>query len=178
MNFATVAFAAPAAVSSFLGVREPSARPSCPRTTSLSMQITVPAPFSAEPTTLRNRAVFARNQGREPTIHASFDSDLAGTGARVDDPAFASMALRALLGNSHVYESEDAMYKPIFARFAGSKDVRELVRDVAKSEGFRSRFLEKNSSVRFVEICFKVRIALQRCGKFVSHFARHVSTNG
>lgn len=116
------------------------------------------SPTSSEASTLRNQGTFDRNQGRESRCFRGFTSDLRATpqGARVGSPDFAAIALRQLFGNAHLYESETSQMTPILVRFELNGDVRELVRDVAKSESFRKRFFDPNTSIRFVEICFKL----------------------
>lgn len=129
---------------------------------------TAPQPNLADASTTRNQAVFRRSHGRESYSAASYLSDLeAASSAKVNVEAttsyaprtgsadFASSAIRSLLGNAHVYESEGAALTPIVTRYETTGDVRELVRDVAMSDAFTSRFLEGNNKTRFVEICFK-----------------------
>lgn len=144
------AFAAPAALPAH-------ATPHTPATCAPRMSaVAVPRPTLAEPSGVRGRSVLRRSQGREATTAAPFDSDLSGRGLRSGAPGFAHAAIRALLGNAYVYESEEDAFAPVVGRYVVSGDVRELVRDVAMSDGFVQRFMARNNSVRFVEICFKV----------------------
>jgi Phycobilisome Linker polypeptide len=118
--------------------------------------VTVPRPALGDPSATRTRSAYRRAQGREVTSGPDFTSDLSGTGPRAGAEAFGVEAVRALLGNAHVFESElDGELGAALGRYEVSGDVRELVREVAMSEGFRARFMARNNSVRFVEICFK-----------------------
>lgn len=66
-------------------------------------------------------------------------------------------AVRRLLGNAHLYENEwMGELGEIAARKDMTGDMRECVREVAMSDAFKGRFLERQGSVRFVEICFKL----------------------
>ena len=61
---------------------------------------------------------------------------------------------RQVLGNAHVMESE-RLVVPESQLVGGEISVREFVRQVAKSELYRSRFFDKSPRLRFIELNFK-----------------------
>lgn len=117
----------------------------------------VPCPAPTRP--LRSQAGPARNAAtflRSQALDDGFPSSLQGLGA-ADAAISGTDAVRKLLGNAHVYESEwGGELGQIAARKDMSGDMRECVREVAMSAAFKERFLEKAGSVRFVEVCFKI----------------------
>ncbi len=76
-------------------------------------------------------------------------------GAGVDDKAAIIRAVyRQVLGNAHVMESERCVSAE--SRLCnGELSVREFVREVAKSDFYKSRFFESSAPYRFVELNFK-----------------------
>lgn len=109
-------------------------------------------PLRSQAGPARNAATFLRSQA----LDDGFPSSLQGAGA-ADTAISGAVAVGKLLGNAHVYESEWAgELGEIAARKDMSGNMRECVREVAMSAAFTERFLEKASSVRFVEVCFKM----------------------
>ena len=101
-------------------------------------------------------STYRRDQGREPKCGKTFCADLAGFGApRTGAMEFAAIATKTIFGNAHLYEEDLSDLAPVFSEFSRTGDVRELVARIGKSETFRKHFFDPNSSVRFVEICFK-----------------------
>ena len=105
-----------------------------------------------------NAAVFKRAQGREVLIDPIFTSDLSDAATSylfAPSEQFASFALRRLFGHSNIFEAELETLAPIITRLLASADVRQFIREIAKSESFRTRFFHPVNSLRFIEICFK-----------------------
>lgn len=109
------------------------------------------------------QAQFARQQGREAVIPPVFISDLADAAYGISDciPA----ALRTLMGNANIFEAEMETLSPIVNRLSASGDVREFVREVGKSDSFRRRFFNHFSTVRFIDVAFKLLLARAPSGQ-------------
>lgn len=114
----------------------------------------VPVPLGPAPV----EGMYARAKGREELIARSFLSDLedaAASPSLYHSQDFCAQALRHLFGNANIFESELDALLPTFMRLFTSGDVRQFVREIAKSASFSSRFFDSLSPSRFVEVCFK-----------------------
>lgn len=71
-------------------------------------------------------------------------------------------AYKHVFGNAYVMESERAALGKAESDFKGNTmSVRELVRAMAKSEAYRSRFFSRSGAYRFVELNCKVSLRKQ-----------------
>lgn len=116
-----------------------------------------PVPGSSPTRPVRAQAGSVRNQTDFETLRAGLQDGFVSSTQGGDVGVSGAEAVRRLLGNAHVYESE---WAGELGAIAGRKDMtgdmRECVREVAMSDAFTSRFLEKAGTVRFVEVCFKL----------------------
>lgn len=104
-------------------------------------------------------ALYQRMQERrEGYFGPNYVSDLTADGTGIPR-TYAESALRTVLGNAHIFESDMEVLTPVMTRYVVSGDAREFVREVANSTPFRKRFFDPLCNSRFVELCFKLLLA-------------------
>lgn len=108
----------------------------------------------------RRGGACGRGAARRSAARMAFSSiDAPETGIALVDYAKETKALvlreayRQVFGNAYLMETERAELAVAESEFLlGFSDVRELVRAMAKSDGYRKRFFERSSPYRFVEL--------------------------
>lgn len=72
-----------------------------------------------------------------------------------DASVVVSAIYKQVLGNAYLMQSERDELALAESQFIYTKDVREFVRAIAKSNTYRSRFFDHVSQYRFIELAFK-----------------------
>ncbi|MEL7510301.1 MAG: phycobilisome rod-core linker polypeptide [Cyanobacteria bacterium J06554_1] len=111
-----------------------------------------PYPYQAKTDSL-HQAEQLRYQGYEPFRQTSAIELWPGASAEDIDVVIRSV-YRHVMGNAHIMESE-RLTVPESQLKQGTLSVREFVRQVAKSELYRSRFIDNCSRYRAIELNFK-----------------------
>lgn len=137
----------------------------CPRMAVIS-PVTVP---HAPPSQSQIASLFLRLQTREAYTSPNQVSHLA-TSSSLPAPT-ASSILRTLFCNAHLMDSELDALTPLLTRYSVTADARELIRAIAKSEAFTSRFVEPMNAWRSAELLYKVLL-----GRAPASYAEMVGT--